>query len=166
MGKLPISSKWLHAGIAVAGIGVIVMLMMSPPARSAAAASDITGVWITDDGQGAVRIEACGDMRCGRIVWLKTPLDAKGRPLHDANNPNPAERQRPICGIQIVDGLKLQRDGSWDAGRIYDPEDGKSYDAMMKASGARLEVTGYLGLKMLGETVVWTRQTAQFTPCR
>jgi len=141
-------------------------MVMVPSSARSAAPSDITGAWMTDDGQAVIEVNACGDLRCGRIVWLKTPLDAKGRPLHDANNPNPAERQRPICGIQIVDGLKLQRDGSWDAGRIYDPEEGKSYDAMMKASGSRLEVTGYIGLKMMGETVVWTRQVAQFTPCR
>lgn len=141
-------------------------MVMVPSSARSAAPSDITGAWMTDDGQAVIEVNACGDLRCGRIVWLKTPLDAKGRPLHDANNPNPAERQRPICGIQIVDGLKLQRDGSWDAGRIYDPEEGKSYDAMMKASGSRLEVTGYIGLKLMGETVVWTRQTAQFTPCR
>ena len=141
-------------------------MVMVPSSARSAAPSDITGAWMTDDGQAVIEVNACGDLRCGRIVWLKTPLDAKGRPLHDANNPNPAERQRLICGIQIVDGLKLQRDGSWDAGRIYDPEEGKSYDAMMKASGSRLEVTGYIGLKLMGETVVWTRQTAQFTPCR
>jgi len=141
-------------------------MVMVPSSARSAAPSDITGAWMTDDGQAVIEVNACGDLRCGRIVWLKTPLDAKGRPLHDANNPNPAERQRPICGIQIVDGLTLQRDGSWDAGRIYDPEEGKSYDAMMKASGSRLEVTGYIGLKMMGETVVWTRQVSQFTPCR
>jgi uncharacterized protein (DUF2147 family) len=121
---------------------------------------------MTDDGQAAVEVNACGDMRCGRIVWLKTPLDAQGRPLRDGYNPSPAERQRPLCGVQIIDGLKLQGDGSWDAGRIYDPEEGKSYDVAITVSGANLEVRGYIGLKMMGETVVWTRQAGQLTPCR
>jgi uncharacterized protein (DUF2147 family) len=68
--------------------------------------------------------------------------------------------------VQIIDGLKLQGDGSWDAGRIYDPEEGKSYDVAITVSGANLEVRGYIGLKMMGETVVWTRQAGQLTPCR
>ena len=121
---------------------------------------------MNDDGQGAVRIEACGDMRCGRIVWLKTPLDTHGRPMHDANNPNPKERQRPVCGIQVVDGLKRQSDGSWDGGSIYDPEEGKTYTVEMKMSGARLEVRGYIGLKIMGETVIWTRAPAELKLCR
>jgi uncharacterized protein (DUF2147 family) len=160
MGKLQNSFKLRYAGIA------LMVLLMAPSSARSAASGDITGVWMTDDGQGAVQVDACGDMRCGRIVWLKTPLDAQGRPMRDANNPSPAERQRPLCGTQIVDGLKLQGDGSWDGGRIYDPEEGKSYDVMMKTSGSRLEVTGYIGLKMMGETVVWTRQAGHLTPCR
>jgi uncharacterized protein (DUF2147 family) len=134
----------------------------TPPAK------DVIGIWVNDDGEGAVAIEPCGDKdkRCGRIIWLKTPLDKAGHPLHDANNPDPAARQRPICGIEVLKDLVLQRDGSWDDGSVYDPEEGKVYSVMLRTQNDdRLEVRGYIGLKALGESVIWTRAPAQLKPC-
>jgi uncharacterized protein (DUF2147 family) len=134
---------------------------------SAAQAKDVAGVWLSDDGEGAVEIQPCGDKRCGRLVWLKTPLDNDGRPLVDANNPEPALRKRPVCGIDIIKDVALQSDGSWDGGSVYDPEEGKVYSVMLKAKGNEsLEVTGYLGIKALGETLTWTRAPAQLKRCQ
>lgn len=134
---------------------------------SAAQAKDVTGVWMSDDGEGAIEIQPCGDKRCGRLVWLKTPLDDVGRPLVDANNPDPAARKRPVCGIDIIKDVALQSDGSWDSGSVYDPEEGKVYSVMLKTKGNdSLEVTGYLGIKALGETMTWTRAPAQLKRCQ
>jgi len=134
---------------------------------SAAKAKDITGVWLSDDGEGAVEIQPCGDKRCGRLVWLKTPLDDAGRPLVDANNPDPAARTRPVCGVDIIKNVALQIDGSWDGGSVYDPEEGKVYSVMLKAKGNdSLEVTGYLGIKAFGETMIWTSAPAQLKRCQ
>ena len=154
----------------VVAMAFLIMLLLNPSAASAASAvqpRDVTGVWVTDDGEGAVEIERCGDKRCGHLVWLKTPVDDAGRPLHDANNPDPASRQRPVCGIEIIKDVTLQRDGSWDGGSIYDPDEGKSYNVMLKAaSNDRLEVRGYLGIKSLGETMIWTRAPEQLKRCQ
>ena len=84
-------------------------------------------MWMNDDGEGAVEIEPCGDKRCGRLVWLKTPLDTSGVRMRDGNNPEPVDRRRPLCGVQIIKDLAPQNDGSWDGGSIYDPEEGKAY---------------------------------------
>ena len=141
-----------------AGIALTVLTLISVPVGSASAL-DVTGLWMNDDGEGAVEIEPCGDKRCGRIVWLKEPLDE--------NNPDLAARKRPLCGAQILVGLMRQDDGSWDGGSIYDPEEGKNYNVMMKPSGDnRLEVTGYMGLKLLGKTVTWTRGEAHLKRCQ
>ena len=151
----------------IIAMAVLTMLLLIPSAASAAQIRDVTGVWMTDDGQGVVEIERCGDKRCGRLVWLKTPLDDAGRPLRDGNNPDPAARQRPICGLEIIKDLVLQTNGSWDSGSVYDPEEGKSYSVMLKAdSNDRLEVTGYLGIKALGETMTWTRAPAELKSCQ
>jgi uncharacterized protein (DUF2147 family) len=133
----------------------------------AAGAKDVSGVWLSDDGEGAIEIHPCGDKRCGRLVWLKTPVDDAGQPLVDANNPDPAARKRPVCGIDIIKDVVLQSDGSWDGGSVYDPEEGKVYSVMLKAKGDdSLEVTGYLGMKAFGETMTWTRAPAQLKRCR
>jgi uncharacterized protein (DUF2147 family) len=136
-------------------------------APATAQARDVTGIWLTDDGRGAVEIERCGDKRCGRLVWLKEPLDDDGHPFRDENNPDPAARQQPICGLQIIKDVVPQSDGSFDGGSVYDPEEGKVYSVMLKAdSNDRLEVRGYLGMKALGETMTWMRAPTQLKRCQ
>ncbi|MEP6762615.1 MAG: DUF2147 domain-containing protein [Sporichthyaceae bacterium] len=147
------------------GIALLSMSVLSLQAASALT-PDVTGIWLTDDGEGAVEIRPCGDARCGQIVWLKQPLDAHGQPLHDVNNPSAAARSRTLCGTEILSGLRRQDDGSWDGGSIYDPEEGKTYTVTLKPVGdAKLEVTGYVGIKALSETVTWTRRDTQLTRC-
>lgn len=124
------------------------------------------GVWIDDTGEGAVEIGPCGEQLCGRIVWLKEPLDKRGQTLRDGYNPDPRQRSQPICGLAVIGNLRLQRDGTWDRGWIYDPKEGKTYDVELKLRSAnRLHVTGYLGVKFLSETFVWTRAPQTLPRC-
>ncbi len=130
------------------------------------AANGFAGVWFDDTGDGAVEIGPCGDRLCGRIVWLKSPTDKSGRPLTDGYNPEAAMRKRPICGLPVIGDLKRQNNGAWDAGWIYDPKEGKSYDVELKLRSAdRLVVTGYLGTKFLSESFIWTRAPATIPKC-
>lgn len=129
--------------------------------------SGVTGIWIDDTGQGAVEIAMCGDRLCGRVVWLKAPADRTGKPIVDANNPDPARRKQPVCGLPVLGDLVRQRDGSWDGGWIYDPKEGKSYDVEVKLLAPdRLQVMGYMKLKFLSETLQWTRAPQQIDRCR
>lgn len=122
------------------------------------AAAGLTGIWIDHTGRGAVEITQCDDALCGRIVWLKEPNDKKGQPLRDVNNEDRTRRSQTICGLQIIGGLRLQRDGSWDNGWIYDPEQGERFDVELRLrSPDVLQVKGYKGLKFLSETYRWTR---------
>jgi uncharacterized protein (DUF2147 family) len=54
------------------------------------------GLWFDDTGKGAVEIAPCGPELCGKIAWLRSPIDERGRPLRDANNPDPRRRNQPI----------------------------------------------------------------------
>jgi uncharacterized protein (DUF2147 family) len=137
-----------------------------PPAPAPDTTVGFAGVWLDDTGDGAIEISPCGERLCGRIVWLKSPTDKAGRPLTDGYNPETAKRKRPICGLPVIGDLKRQSGGSWDAGWIYDPKVGKSYDVELKLRGAdRLQVTGYLGTKFFSETFVWTRAPAALPKC-
>jgi uncharacterized protein (DUF2147 family) len=148
------------------------------PASPGAIDPAAVGVWIDHTGRGAVEIHPCGAISgpgaaaapppkkkpleapdlCGRIVWLQNPNDEKGNPLIDDLNKNPAKRGGPICGLQIIGDVKLQSDGSWDKGWIYDPEKGSSFDVELRLrSPEALQVKGYLGVKFLNETYVWRR---------
>jgi uncharacterized protein (DUF2147 family) len=143
-----------------------------PPTKQAPAVSvpapqlPEAGIWIDDTGQGAIEIMPCAERLCGRIVWLKDPFTKAGAPLTDGYNPEAKLRQRPICGLQVIGDLKLQPNGAWDQGWIYDPKEGKSYDVEIMLKGPdRLQVKGYLGVKFLSETFIWTRAPADIQRC-
>ena len=80
-----------------------------------------TGVWIDDSGNGAVEIYVCAeraDRLCGRIVWLREPLNAQGVPKRDRYNPKESLQTRPICGLPILGNLARMQEGGFDNGWI------------------------------------------------
>lgn len=117
---------------------------VSPPPAPPAA----TGVWIDHTGRGAVEISDCGGKLCGHIVWLKDAKNAKG------------------CGIQVLSNVPPVGPATWDGGWIFDPEEDSKYDVELKLVAAnQLKVTGYAGLKLLGQTMTWMRAPADITRC-
>ena len=97
-------------------------------AGSAQAAGRAQGDWITQSGLGKVRITPCGPALCGAVIWMKQPLDPEtGQPQKDGKNPDPALRNRPAIGLQIIKGMKPAGDGRWAGGTIYDPQTGRTY---------------------------------------
>lgn len=144
-----------------------------PPAPAPAATTPpnpYVGLWLDHTGDGVIEIAACGpeavDKLCGRIVWLREPNDAAGRPLSDGNNPEPSQRSRPICGLPILGALVAQQDGTYDDGWIYDPRQGKAFDVELSLIGPdRMQVMGYKGIKLLNKKFVWTKTTAAVPRC-
>ena len=69
-----------------------------------------------------------------------------------------AEKNAPMLGLTIIKGM--HRDGNkYDDGSILDPRDGTVYHAQMEVSsdGQKLDVRGYLGIPLLGQTQTWQR---------
>ncbi len=133
---------------------------------SSASAQDITGHWLTEDGEGVIEIRPCGEQRCGRITWMKDPKGKDGKPPIDANNPDPNLRSRRICGLQIINGLKAQGDGSWADGQVYNPDDGKTYGMKMRREGAdMIKAHGYLGFELFGKSQDWRRAPKNIGTC-
>lgn len=129
--------------------------------------NDLAGVWTTDDGQGAVEFFPCGEKRCGRIVWLKNPRGEDGKPVRDLNNPNKTAREKTVCELNVVANLEQQKDGTWDKGTVYDPNEGETYSVAIKIlPNGNLEVMGYMGSKIFSETMIWTRRAAEFEHCQ
>ena len=119
-------------------------------------AADILGLWET--GESHVEIYSCGDRLCGRIAALDEPLDEDGKEKLDKNNPDPALQSRPLLGMDLIAGFVQAGKKKWEDGTIYDPRDGKTYKCVMKLQrDGSLKVRGYVGLPILGKTVVWTR---------
>jgi uncharacterized protein (DUF2147 family) len=138
-----------------AAVAAVALLASGPAAQ--APAPDATGVWIDHTGQGAVEISPCGNpganRLCGRVVWLKDPGHR-------------SVSGKAICGAQVLGDLRKEGRNVWDSGWIYNPEDEERFSAALElASADTLRVTGYLGVKFLGETFTWKRATTSLEPC-
>ncbi|MGY3467438.1 uncharacterized protein (DUF2147 family) [Bradyrhizobium sp. LM6.11] len=115
---------------------------VAPPAPAAAATRDLNsplGVWLTEEKEGKVRIEQCGNNLCGYSVDSKS-------------NQN---------GEQVLINMKPGKDQNKDqkwSGRVLDPNSGSTYDSTIALKGTdRLRVQGcaFGGMFCGGQT--WTR---------
>jgi uncharacterized protein (DUF2147 family) len=143
------------------GVAAIAAAVLAAGAQAQSHPGDVSGVWIDHTGQGAVEIGPCSNLAgssggsrvCGRVVWLK----------------NPEHRSRSgkrICGAQVLGDLRRESSRLWDSGWIYNPEDEERFSAALElASADTLMVTGYLGIKLLGETFTWKRATTSLERC-
>jgi uncharacterized protein (DUF2147 family) len=87
------------------------------------------------------------------VVWLKNPS-------------HKSKSGKLICGTQILGDLQRQPGNAWESGWIYNPEDEERFSAALKLTNANtLQVTGYLGIKLLGETFTWKRSTGPLERC-
>lgn len=132
-------------------------LCMAFLASAAPNPDDIVGLWLNSNGQGQIQVYKEGNKYFGKLVWLKEPNGPKGNPKLDANNPDPAQKTKPLLGAIVLRNF-VYDDGEWNRGRIYDPQNGKDYKCYMKLKNANtLSVRGYIGFSLLGRTEVWTR---------
>lgn len=130
----------------------------------AAERTDFTGVWITDKGDGATEIRACGEGLCGYVYAILAVPDPS-LPLRDNRNVKPELRNRALCGLQVLGGLKKVSSDAYGDGWVYDPETGKSYSVEITVNGKTLAVRGYIGTKLMGKTVEWSRTASAPKKC-
>ena len=126
-------------------------------APAAVFAADPQGVWMSADRDTKVRISDCGGKLCGRVVWLKEPIDpATGKPKTDKENPDASKQRRPLIGLQIISGMQPKGSDTWQ-GQIYNADDGKIYSASLELqSNTRAKVEGCV-LSVLCKSQTWTR---------
>ena len=118
----------------------------------------ILGKWLTANGKSVVEVSHCGDAYCGKIVWLKVPLNKEGKEKVDDKNPDESLRNRKIVGLEILKGLQYKGPNKWGGGKIYDPDKGKTYKCKAWMEEGSLKFRGYIGFSLLGRTTTWTRK--------
>ena len=139
----------------------LVLLLISTMAGIAnahiASAEVPEGVWLIK-GEAAVQIFECNSLLCGRILWLQAPHDSQGQLKRDKRNPDPALRQRELCGLTVIRDLRSTGPNQWDDRRFYYPDSGKTYDVKMElTSSDALVARFYLGTSLVGETKTLSR---------
>jgi len=127
-------------------------------ATGPAIAADLTGVWLTANGESEIEIGSCEDAFCGKILQILKPHNGQDGPSTDVNNPDPSLRDQPILGLTILTGLKPSGDADEWKGTVYNPDDGKNYDVTLtlKHDGDVLKVKGCLAY-ILCDSQKWTR---------
>jgi uncharacterized protein (DUF2147 family) len=107
----------------------------APPAQRAGDPNSPVGLWLTEEKEGRVRIEQCGNNLCGYSVDTKS----------NAN------------GEQVLINMKPGKDQKW-SGRILDPNTGSTYDSTIAMKGSdtlRVQGCAFGGMFCGGQT--WTR---------
>lgn len=156
-------SAWRIGVALLCGVGLATRPHAAPAPQVAAA----EGLWLDQSGKAAIRIAPCGSQLCGRIAWLRAPLDEAGKPKTDIHNNDAALRARPLCGLPLLAGFDADGANAWSGGTIYDPESGSTYQSTMRLEpDGTLRVRGYVGISLLGRSQTWTRPAADLPACR
>ncbi len=115
--------------------------------------NSVLGTWKTETKNGVVEISRCGASICGRLLTSDHIRTNPG--LKDVNNSNPALRNRQLKGLLILSGFTA--DGAtWNGGKIYNADDGKTYSARLTPAGNQLKVRGFIFVPLC-KTQTWTR---------
>jgi uncharacterized protein (DUF2147 family) len=137
------------------GLAAAVLLLAVP--RPCWPADIPAGVWFIEP-DSALRIFDCGGLLCGSVVWLRNVHDPAGQIQRDKNNPDPALRQRLVCGLTVLWGLRPNGAGKWTGGWFYNPDDGTTYRSSAVIRSADTIVARiYLGIPLFGETRILRR---------
>jgi uncharacterized protein (DUF2147 family) len=118
--------------------------------------SSPVGLWKNEDARIEI-FEADGALD-GKIAALNQEYTADGIEKTDISNPDRAKRSRPLIGLVFMRGFIPQGPGHWEHGTIYDPKTGNTYASTLDYDGGdTLRVRGYIGISLIGRSVVWTK---------
>jgi uncharacterized protein (DUF2147 family) len=121
------------------------------PTTTAPPPDAILGEWWTESNEGRIRFVRSPD---GTYSGL---LVGGHDPGADVHNKDPALRKRPLLGSVLIWHLRAD-DGEYVDGYVYNPRNGETYRLKAELTGkTTLQVRGYLGISLLGQSQTWTR---------
>lgn len=136
------------------------LAMLATPAVAQAEAFDVYGLWLTQARDAHIDVTDCGDgTPCGALAWVDANTTDIDR---DVRNSDTSLRERRLIGVPIVWGY-ARGTKDWRGGRIYNPEDGKTFTSTMRLQeNGTLKVQGCLGPICI--TNIWTPVASQPSP--
>ena len=144
-------------------IGLLLLLSLLIVPVFAQDAQKIAGIWWNDTKTSKIEVKEENGKFIGTVIYINPSKYVNGEPEKDYNNPDPKLKTKSRLGLQILSGLKFNTsDKEWQNGRIYDPDNGKTYDcfAWFEKDTNKLYLKGYVvGIKWLGRSTTWTRVT-------
>jgi uncharacterized protein (DUF2147 family) len=135
----------------------LLLAFSSTCAKGVAAVIEHPGAWLME-AKVVIQFFECGNMICGRVIWLKESLDPQGLLKRDKLNPDPALRHRQVCGPTIIWNLQPRDLDHWEDGWFYNPDDGSTYRVKMDFQSADvISARIYLGIPAIGKTKTLVR---------
>jgi uncharacterized protein (DUF2147 family) len=134
-------------------IRLLALVLFMAANAAGAAPEDLTGLWLTRDHDGIIRISDCGSDLCAEIAGLI--LDHPGDP------PPVDYRGVSQCHLPLINDARPIRPNLWK-GHIIDPRNGSVYGVELHLDlHGNLALRGFLGTPLLGHTQLWTRYTGK-----
>jgi len=130
-------------------IALTMLFTISFAKSNANDADNIIGVYWSPKKDAKIEIYKKGDRYFGKSIWTETKRK-------DLKNPNSSLRERDLLGTELFTNF-IYNDGTYEQGKIYDPESGKTYDCKMSFNGKSLKVRGYIGISLFGRTEMFER---------
>lgn len=106
-----------------------------------AAASDIFGTWLRDDGNARVRVAPCGAAICATNLWIRDP-----------------KKQGEKVGDRLEFNIRQAAEG-W-RGQAYDPQRKLTFSATLSAEGDAMTTKGCMVAGLICRTTTWQRLPA------
>lgn len=147
----PLLAAAILAGIAGIPLGYAFAQASSP--------NEIVGVWEAENGSLKFEIFDAGGIYAGRMIFGDRVVEADGKTFKkDTLNPDPKLRSRSLKGIVFVNNLKWDAaDRRWEGGSLYDGSSGRTYSGRATLVNGKLELRGYVGTPVLGQTMLMRR---------
>lgn len=141
---------------------LLLVIALGAGAARAADAPDPRGLWLTASGNVEVRVAPCGAALCGKVarVIANQSMSRPGEAM--AADAQPAREGLDILVDFLPSASETAPDGrrlttEW-RGRIFNRENGKTYDCLMSVGAAgELKLRAYVGLPLFGKSQAWQR---------
>jgi|KBSMisStandDraft_5_1062788.scaffolds.fasta_scaffold85755_6 uncharacterized protein (DUF2147 family) len=105
------------------------------------------GLWQAKDGV-KIRIEPCDQNLCGFIAQTNPPY------LKDKNNVDPAKRNRPLVGVQVLISMQPSGASKW-SGQVYNDDNGRTYSGnLIELGPSTIKIEGCWLMICGGEELV------------
>jgi len=134
-------------------VSVLLILLLNLSSKTAAQDEHFAGYWATSNLTSVVEVSQCGDTLCAEIAWL-WDISVAGRRMLDEKNSQSSRQTESLLDLQLFSRFK--KEGETWKGRIYNPEDGRTYRASITSRSKNiLRVRGCWGPFCLTQT--WRR---------
>jgi uncharacterized protein (DUF2147 family) len=134
----------------------IIILSFTTLTVSSRAQDELSGIWLTEEGNSKVEIIKDGEKYSGTIVWLSRKTDKNGNPITDKNNPEKELRDRPIMGLEMLQDIQFENDKGH--GTIYAPKRGMTLECELVVIND-LELQVNVTYRGFTKKQIWTRSS-------